>query len=254
MVRKNAKRRVSARPKFRVAVQRVLRDTAEKKYIGFYSGAIEVSPVNNVGYFPYVFPVGPFLQNMYIQQGTDVSQRVGNKIRTKNFNVRLIVKPNAYEVAVNDNPRPFYLIVYFGYAKEAANDPPVSFTEFYTTGNTDMAPQGTVLDTWHHENKDKWVIKKKDVIKCGPQNIHATLNSASGQQNFANNDFKIIQRRNYNLTDAMPKNITYNDDIGKPTNQTQLFMWMEAVDITGTRNLGALAEVWMEQRYEYTDV
>lgn len=252
--RKN-KRRTSARPKLRVAVKSILRDTAERKFIGYYSGAVEVGNCNSVGTFQFIQPVGPFLNNMYITQGTNVSQRIGNKIRTKNLNLRLIVKPNKYEAAVNDTPVPFYLIVYFGYAKDLPKDTNLAtFNEFYTKGNADFPPTGTLLDTWHHENKDKWVIKKKDIIKVGTQNIHASSPMPTGQQNFANNDFKIVQRRNYNLTDIFPTNLTYNDNEGEPSNTTQLFWWVEAVDITGTRNNGHLAEFWYETRYEYTDV
>lgn len=254
--RKNIRRRAKARAPLRTAVKRVLRDTAETKYIGWYTPtAVEVGACSTTGFhsFPQVDACGPFNIDMAISQGTNVSERIGNRIRTKKYTVRLLVKPTAAETGINDTPRPFFLIVYFGYTKSMANALPSIFTDFYTSGDTDIAPSGTITDTWHHENTDKWVIKKKDIIKVGAQNYHHHPDT-NVAFNYANNDFPLIQRRQYDLTKAMHKVITYDDNSTVPTNPTKLYMWMEAVDITGTRNNGLLADVWLEHRYEYTDI
>ena len=255
--RKNAKRRAKARTPLRSAIKSVMRSQAETKYIGFFTG----TPGMAIGGFntgtntwPYIYPVGPFLSNMHIAQGVNNSQRIGNEIRTKRFNVRLCVTPLEYLPGTNDNPAPFYFIVYFGYAKaNPSNTQVATFDQFYTLGNDDYAPTGTLLDTFHHVNKDKFVIKKKDIFKVGNQNIHGSNPQPTIEQNFANNDFPLVQRRNYDLTDMLPKKVTYDDANNAPTNTTQLFIWFEAVDVSGVPNPGKIAQVWMEQRYEFTD-
>lgn len=256
--RKNARKRTKARAPLRAAIKSVMRSQAEKKYVGFYTGASGI-PIG--GYdtstqtWPYIYPVGPFLTpDMQIDQGTNNSQRIGNQIRTKKFTFRLIVTPLEYLAGVNETPEPFYFMIYFGYAKDQpSNTQLASFNQFYTIGNQDLGPQGVLIDTFHHVNKDKFVIKKKDMFKVGTQNVHVSNPSQGLNQNFANNDFPLVVKRNYDLTDCIPKVITYDDNIVDPTNTTHLFVWFEAVGVSGQYNAGKLAQVWMEQRYEFTD-
>lgn len=256
--RKNVRRRAKARTPLRNAIRSVMRSTAETKYVGFYTGT---SGLAIGGYdpltqsWPYIYPCGPFLNpDMAVSQGTNNSQRIGNSIRTKKLTLRLIVTPLEYIAGVNDQPEPFIFCIYFGYAKRQPSTTQVApFNDFYTVGDTDLPPSGSLLDTFHHVNKDKFVIKKKDMFKVGNRAVHTSNPMPNLEQNFANNDFPLVVKRNYDLTGCIPKVITYNDQVDTPTNTTQLFVWFEAVGVSGNRNTGDIAQVWMEQRYEFTD-
>lgn len=256
--RKNVRRRSKARAPLRNAIRSVMRSAAETKYVGFYTGSagLAIGSYNpGTQTWPYIYPVGPFLNpDMGITQGTNNSQRIGNQVRTKKLTFRLIVTPLEYIAGTNENPEPFMFCIYFGYAKRQPSTTQLApFNDFFTIGNTDVSPSGNLLDTFHHVNKDKFVIKKKDMFKVGNRAIHTANPVPHIEQNYANNDFPLVVKRNYDLTGCIPKVITYNDQVDTPTNTTQLFVWFEAVGVGGARNTGKIAQVWMEQRYEFTD-
>lgn len=265
-----SKRKRGSRTNIPAIVKNVMRRQAETKFICHSTGVIAVAPALPSTAFSnavmgYEFICGPQNSNCQIGQGTNVSQRIGNKIRTKQLNIRMIVT-SAPTSTSNPTPRPFFLIVYFGYKKEVPNKLPslstLGYDQFYTNGNTDIEAQGTVMDTFYHENADKYCILKKDIIKCGTQNSHHVYNgagSSDGQaqnnyQYFANNDFKSVVRRNYNLTKHYPKNIKFDDNVTQPVMTRGLYMWCEAVDQTGVRYNGFPANIFIEQKYSYTDI
>lgn len=263
-----SKRKRGSRTNIPAIVKNVLRGQAETKYRAFNTGLVNVSAATQSTAFSnatmgYELVLGPQNTACQIVQGTNVQQRIGNKIRTKNLTLRMIVT-QAPASSINEKPRPFYLIVYFGYKKEVPNKLPslstLGYDQFYTQGNTDVEATGTLMDTFFHENKDKYAILKKDIIKCGSQNSHHVYNPAGNQasqneyQNFANNDFKSVVKRNYNLTKHYPKHIKYDDNAVDPTLQRGLYMWAEAVDCTGSRYGGFPAQIYIEHMYTYTDI
>lgn len=255
--KKMAKKPLRGRPRLRATIKDVLRRQEETKYISHATGEIELGPVDSAGAFQYTYTCGPANTQLQIGQGTNVSERIGNKIKTQQLNVRLIVMPNEVD-NLNDAPRPFYVIVYFGYRRSTPGTQPALFEEFYTNGDTDINATGTVLDTFYQVNNDRWVILKKDVIKCGYQ--HYNQLPAGGQhdlnqnnQYFFNNDFKSIVKRNYNLTALFPKNVIYNDQDNLPKLSRGLYMWVEAVDTTGYKNPGLPGKMFLQSTYKYKD-
>lgn len=262
-----SKRKRGSRTNIPALVKNVMRRQAETKYINFTTGQLNVGAATASTAFSnatmsYEMVLGPQNASCLIAQGTNVSQRIGNKIRTKELKLRMIVTA-APAGSINGTPRPFFLIVYFGYKKETPNKLPslstLGYDQFYTNGNQDIEAGGTVMDTFYHENKDKWVILKKDIIKCGTQNSHHVYypNSQQAQneyQYFANNDFKSVVRRNYDLTKHYPRVIKYDDAVTTPSLTRGLYMWCEAVDCTGNRYEGFPARIYIEHKYSYTDI
>lgn len=253
-----AKKPLKNRPRLRATIKDVLQRQEETKYISHTTNEIEVGPVDAAGSFTYAYTCGPQNSNLWIGQGTNVSQRIGNKIKTQQLNVRLLVMPNEVDLSLNYAPRPFYLIVYFGYRRSAPSTQPALFEEFYTDGNLDIQATGTCLDTFYQVNKDRWVILKKDVIKCGFQHYNQLPSGAQHDLNqdnqyFFNNDFKSIIKRNYNLTSLYPKIINYDDQDNFPKMTRGLYMWCEAVDTTGYKNPGKLGKIFLQSTYKYKD-
>jgi len=272
--KKLAKKPLRGRPRLRATIKDVVRREVETKYIGYGSPvAITVTPYK-AGAWGFFTELGPGSVHLPVYQGINVSERVGNKIETKRLNLRLFIMPNKYENDMageyNTNPKPFFLIIYIGYKKNSARgNPQVTFpydwSKFYTYGNTDVEPTGTLTDTFKHTNGDLYHICKKDVIKCGYQHQYSNLGQAAVNVNdivennhYFNNDFKSVIKRNYDLTKYYNKNVTFDDQNLAPTNRG-LYMWAQAVSIDGTVNggqdieSGHLCKMWYEQRYEYKD-
>lgn len=272
--KKMAKKPLRGRPRLRATIKDVVRREVETKYIGYGSGAALTVTPYKAGVWGFFKELGPGSVNMPIYQGTNVSQRVGNKIETKRLNLRLFIMPNKFDNTTpgqqNGNPMPFMLIIYIGYKKGAARGNPqdvfpANWSKFYTFGNQDTEPTGTVTDTFKHVNGDLYHICKTDVIKCGYQHQNPNLGQAIGNQenvidntNYFNNDFRSVIKRNYDLTKYYNKNITYDDGNLVPTNRG-LYMWAEAVSIDGSQNggtnpeYGHLCKMWYEMRYEFKD-
>lgn len=167
------------------------------------------------------------IQNLIplINQGVDVCDRVGNKIKCK----RLIYSGQVSRNSLNTSAVPQMTVCVIGRLKSGYDTPNLSQMNLlkYQSTNTGSPTMGTISSTdmrtiYSPYNRDVFDIKLVKYFK---------VFNASGMPNpFVNNDFKIQQSFSINLTKYVKKVWKYNNNVNNPENEGLYAMWF-AVNI-----------------------
>lgn len=243
-----AKKPLRNRPALRATIKDVMYRQVETKYIGHGTDNLQIGSYDVAGGtgMPSRISLGCHDPYMHITQGDKVNERNGNKIKTVSTKIRLIVTPNDYDVSQNPTPQPFFFVIWFLVDRRAvAGAPSYLLPDFYTNGDLDFAPKGTMMDTWYNSNKDKYTVFKKDVLKVG-------WSQYTGSGTPTGNTFPSVVRRAYDLTKYYPKTVMFDDNSGVPQNRG-VYMMCEAVPAQGGYYSGLLAKMSYEQFYKFKD-
>lgn len=153
-----------------------------------------------------------------ISQGVGESDRIGNKIKIKNVRLKINMTPYGYDGTNNLAPRPFYVKIWIfslRYSNQLTDVQSTIFNNFIDSNNSSVGISGGQQDLTGVVNKYNVHLKKVIIRKIGTSNYGGT-GANLGQQSFANNDFKIAQFVNMDITKYVKKYVQYNDTSNTP--------------------------------------
>lgn len=249
-------RYAKAKSAFARNVRKVLEQEAEKKQIQYYEANKFLVAYNAtaVTWQSTIFPVTPYGASLTINQGVGDGYRVGNRIKIHKLRLKGLMCPTPYSVGNNPAPEPCMVRMWLMYDKENPNIIPSPTADFIQFGNTSQPLQGTMQDMVSKVNTDRWVVKYEKLFKVGFATYGGTGTTAAFQS-FTNNDFKLVNEFDIDLTDMVPKTYVFDDNTSIPETRG-LFMVFEAVPVNGIAPATNIIPVEMSFSLDlqYTDV
>lgn len=233
-------------------VNRVVHRNIENKTV------TEKNEVNFAAYFAnstlMVQTISPAPASLVINLGTGQGERIGNTIKTRKLLLKYVIFPNKYEPTLVDQPEPQEVIIWIGYLKNNRMKSPdaADFANFFQNGSGTSAPYSNLWDVTLPVNQDLFHICKTIRHKLG-HSVYTDFNGIKEQSYFSNNDFKLNCSRTIDCTSYINKTLKFNDTSTTP--DTGLYMWMTAVNASGTIATYNIATVGMfyTLRYDYED-
>lgn len=163
------------------------------------------------------FYVSPNASTMPINQGVAQGDRIGNKIKTKKLTFKGTIVPLG-TTATNPNPRPLQARILIMYDKQDNNNLYNPSSNLYQLGGTESGPRNDLVDMWAPINNDQYTVLADRTIKLGFAQYDPAGASSSGF--WSNNDFKLNQNFNFDLTKHYIKNVKFNDNLSQPTTRS----------------------------------
>jgi len=245
-----------ARTKLRKVINTQIQKSAEKK-MSTSSDELGIVAYTNISQLQFdIIPISPYgSSGVTISQGDEQGMRNGNRIRTHSCWVRGVIFPAAYDAVSNVIPKPQEVRVWF-FSLKQTNTQPTSLPNFFQTGNAATSPNGTILDMTRTINTDVYIYRGHRSFKVGNADYtFSTTPNSVQQQRFTNNDFKYNCKFNINVTNMIPKQITYNDADTTPFSKS-VFMYWESVNADGsTQTSGNIPTMlYYTTTYTYTDI
>lgn len=191
-----------------------------------------------------------------IAQGTGYSQRIGNSISIRKATFKAVFVPRPYSAGTNPNPVPTVVKLVLFYNRGDNATTPVPRTDFFQFGNSSIDIKGELADIVSPFNTDKYRILATKTFKLGAafySGTTADIPTNDAWQNYANNDFKLNQIVNWNITKYLVKNVRYNDNNLDPVTRG---LWMQIMVAPATGDLGltgvipANFQYWVAIDYE----
>lgn len=196
---------------FNKRVKMVVSTMAENKVANFRSALNLVQYRAGVAWLASITPITPTASYLTIAQGSGQSDRTGNSIRVKSLKLTGVIRPTPYDLTTNTDPVPFFVKLFFLTRKDSP-------TAVYTAG-TDVLQYGSTSESFgtglvnlnRPINTDEWTVHTTRTYKIGFSNYGGT-SIDNGAQSWANNDFKLMQFVNIDLTKHCVKNIKFDDN------------------------------------------
>ena len=227
---------------------------AENKIIE-YSSSIEVGSINDSSTL-YCRPLTPYSGYMLLIQGVTQQARTDNTVRPVKVMFNYVLRPNAYNIAINPNPAPVDLQMFLGWTKNEPGVLPSSadIGALYQFGSISTAPTGTSFDLINPINTDVWHIAKRWVHKVGFSSITGTGGTAALEYH-ANNDYKLNFIRKLNITKYCAKVFKFNDN-GTLAYNKGLFFFCQAVPTLGFSYANTIAPAHLDYfvTFEFEDM
>ena len=156
-----------------------------------------------------------------MNQGVGEQQRLGNQIRLKRWVIKGMISPSIGGVQYDENAYLFYsqqgyLTLYFGKQKDGVAMTS-SLTGLFDSGNGQVDPNGSQLQSMYPLNTDRYKIYWKKRFKLSPSyGANATTRLSP------NNDFDCVRTFGFDVCKYILKNavLKYNDTSTAPYNQT----------------------------------
>lgn len=215
-------------------IKRVMSDNVENK-MRQNGGAANLGATNYSAFQSNsIIPLTPYYEaglpssiNLDITQGTGVSNRIGNSIKTKSGYLRAVLYPAPYSATLNPTPRPVMVTQWIFKLKSGITDSTgivqsTMLTSFFKDQNSAFGIQNSLNDIVAKVNPDYINLLSRRVYKLGYASDAGTGANAANQ-NYANNDYK------HNIIIRMPttkhlrKRIRYTDNNAQPLTATT---WM----------------------------
>lgn len=200
--------------------------------------------------------ISPGTGSFNIAQGTSQSQRIGNRIRITNCRLKGTIVPNPYNATTNPGPQPCVVQMFIFYDKTATTSYPIPFTnnDFFQFGSTATGFSNDLVDTWAPINTDRYRVVYRRQWKVGFA-TNAGTGANAGQQQFANNDFKLNCHFNVNVTKWLVKNVVYRDNNIDPSTRGLWFTFVAcAADGSNYGSAIIPAHYQYTQDLDYTDL
>lgn len=253
----------------RVVRSVVMRQAETKKAIVTYTynlgGYVQgYSTTNNMMFYNFPIQISPGAGNIstdpiYIQQGINESERIGNKITLTNQTLRIVFTPNPYVAYVNGTstlanpcnlfPRPGFIIVWIFKFPRGQPTQTAGFAHslwqgdeggWFQSGDEDEVGgnglSGNVIDKVRVTNSNEVRVLYKRVVKIGNSDYPSsfgTNNPANAYQRFTNNDFPMTPSLKIDTTRFHNKRVTFGEQSNEATSE-RLWLAMEWVPADGT--------------------
>lgn len=204
-------------------------------------------PVSNV------FHLGPNSNYLTVTQGTSVSQRIGNKIKTKSLMFKGTLFCRQYVATLNPIPQPLQVKMFIFYERGAVvNNVPNPVSDFFQNGSGVYPLQDDLSSMWMPVNSEKYRVLTTRTYKLGPASNTGT-GSSQDLQYFSNNDFKLNVNFSINLSKYVPQHVLYvdSDDNPRSRNLYCMIVPVAACGLALTSSVGPmLASYMLDYRYE----
>jgi len=154
---------------------------------------------------------------LFVPQGVENGQRIGNRITTKRLLLRYTLNNSGFNATTNTLPFPQIVRLFFFKIKGNTTAPPAlgdlvgANAQFFDAGTLAGAFTGTLPDLNQVMNNDAYTYLTHRTHKLGY--AENTQQPSVNHSNGANNDFKISVVSQIDLTKYCPKQIRY-DDLG----------------------------------------
>jgi len=246
------KRKSSVSQAVKKYVKRTIHTQIENKSVQI-NGGVSFGNVNESPDFN-AYPMCPLSGYWGIAQGIAQGNRIGNQIKTRQAYLSYVLRPNAYEVSTNANPRPQEVQLMLGYVKNTPSFAPASLDiqQLFQSGSSATAPVGSLRDIISVINTDYWVIKKRWTHKIGYASATGTGGVAAAQFN-TNNDFKLNVVKRINITKMLPALFQFNDNSITPTSKNLFFMFYSVAStgaVMSNVELPVNIEFWLDYHFE----
>lgn len=181
-----------------------------------------------------IIPLTPYWEtglpasiNLDISQGSGVSNRIGNSIKTKSGYFRAVMYPAPYNVTLNPNPRPVIVTQWIFKLKSGITDSTAIVQQtllnnWFKDQNTSFGCQNSLNDIVAKVNPDYVNLLSRRIYKLG-YSSDAGTGALPGNQNYANNDYKHNQIIKMSTTKYLRQRIRYADNNLQPLTSTT---WM----------------------------
>lgn len=195
-------------------------------------GIAQISPTTGAGFQTNdIIPLTPYYeaglsiaQNLDITQGTGVSNRCGNSIKTKSGYFRAVLYPAPYNATLNPNPRPVLVTQWIFKLKSGVTDSTgsvlsVLINNWFKDQNSQIGLQNSLSDMVLKCNPDYINLLSRKVYKLGYA-ADAGTGAVPANQSYANNDYKHNHIIRMPMTKYLRKNIRYSDNNAQPLTAT----------------------------------
>lgn len=181
-----------------------------------------------------IIPLTPYYEaglpasiNLDITQGTGVSNRIGNSIKTRSGYLRAVMYPAPYNATLNPVPKPVIVTQWIfklksGITDSTGNVLSTLLGNWFKDQNSSFGCQNTLNDVVAKVNPDYINLLSRKTYKLG-YSSDAGTGALPGNQNFANNDYKHNVIIRMSTSKYLRKQIRYTDNNAQPLTSTT---WM----------------------------
>jgi len=225
----------------------ISRNLENKTYQFLGNPGVDLVPASSPGFDSSIIPVAPHAAYLAINQGSGQGGRVGNKIKITKLKLGGVLIPLGYNASTNTQPVPLNVKLWLFYDKEDTQSIPsvAASNDFFQFGSTTIGFSDRLFDHSMPVNKDRYRVLATRTYKIGYASYTGT-GSVPTQGNFANNDFKLNQNINIDLTKLVPKNYIFRDNNSTPTTRGLYMMWQPVY-----ANGNAMASTQVVARFSY---
>jgi len=217
----------------RSIAKKVVSAQAENKTVQFFTANKRIYPTSNASFGSSIFPVTPYTGFLEIAQGVGQGQRIGNRIKLKSCRFKGTIWPRPYDAGDNPTPTPCQVVFWFFLNRSTPNATPTSVTGFLQDGDSSRNLEGTLSDIMSRVNNDQYKFLGRRVFKIGYSAYEGTGIQPNFQA-FNNNDFKLNQKFNIDITKMAIRNIIYNDDVSNSPRTRGVFCMAQAISADGS--------------------
>jgi len=198
-------------------VKTVISRMAENKNQNF-KGSVGLVPYGNANWGSTITPCSPDTLYLTITQGVGQGDRVGNSIRVKSLKFSGVLRALAYDSLLNPTPVPHYVKMFFLTRKDTPTDIYSGFTDVLQFGNNSEGPGNAsqLRNLYRPVNTDAWTVHTTRIFKLG-YSIYQGTGANTTAQFHSNNDFKLNQFVNVDLTKYCTKIIKFDDNTANPS-------------------------------------
>lgn len=237
-------------------IKKALNRTLEVKEQSNVNNVI-LSGYNNTGLTTAgIIPISPYTGFVQIDSGGLQGQRIGNSIRTKRCILSVAMFSRPYSITT-PAPQPQELLFYILSSKINNTVRPTTLTGLFQNGSSSSDFTSSLQDATYNKsaiNKDLFhihaIIKKKQ----GYASWDDPTGYSALYSGYNNNDYKLNNVWQLDVTKYIPKEILYNDNSVNPSTRLTYF-YCEAVQANGTQSSSVVdsAQMYTRVDYSYTD-
>lgn len=213
--------------------KKVVSAQAENKTVQFFTTNQRIYPSGSASFGSSIFPVSPYTGYLEIPQGVGQGNRIGNKIKVKSIRFKGTLWPRPYDPTDNPNPVPCQIVFWFFINRSTPNATPTSVTGFLQDGDSSRNLSGQLSDLMSRVNNDQYKFLGRRIFKIGYSAYEGTGIQPAFQA-YNNNDFKLNQKFNIDITKMAIKNCIYNDDVSNSPRSRGVFCMAQAIAADGS--------------------
>lgn len=244
-----SRKRIVKDKKVREIVKKEIARNIEDKSIQFAVSDYNLYPSNATNFPNNTLHLSPNSSTLAIVQGTGQGNRVGNAIKIKKMRFKAMLTPQPWDNTLNPNPRPLIVRMVMYYDREDPNLLPAPGSTFFQNGSSSTGFSNSPIDILRPINTDRYKVFKIKDYKLGYSQYAGTANTVANQgayQAYSNNDFKMVQMIDEDVTKYLVKHVKYNDNLSDPmTRGLYVTFFMIATDGTN------LVSTWIPAEISY---
>jgi len=238
---------------FEKRVKTVISKMAENKMTDFRA-VTNLHGSNGTSWNTTIIPVTPFQSFLSIAQGMGQGERIGNSIRIKKLQLKGVICPKGYNATTNPFPRPGFLKLFFLTRKDAPMELQSTITDVFQYAGSSEGFGTALYNLQRPINTDEWMVHTTRTFKVGYASATSIGAGAVGDSHYyANNDFKLANFFNIDLTKYCVKTIKFDDNSVNPSTRNIVMypVWYSVDNATlGTTEIPASLHYDLHIEYE----